>query len=181
MRITVTLRRAPKARLEGRRPVPRRLRACRDWRCILAGSGTAAGVASIHREGRRMFRILGIAVFLGLQTCAAAAASCGLGFMGVIFFEHVPQNIDALSILEITIVDLTNPDKRPFFVGTARIDKVINGKVPDANVDIFVPDEPCLVGFPVGTQGTVIGTIVPHSTGRSDFLAITEKDWRVRH
>jgi hypothetical protein len=101
--------------------------------------------------------------------------------MGNVFFENVPQDVGALAVLEVTLVDRANPNKRPFFVGTARIDKVINGKVPGNRVMIFVPDEPCLIGFRVGTHGTVIGTIQRNFDGELELLAITEKDWRMSH
>jgi hypothetical protein len=120
-------------------------------------------------------------ILLGLQIGSAAAAACGLGFMGNVFFKDAPQDVGTLAVLEVTIIDLTNSDKRPFFVGTAKIEKVIKGKIPSNKVMIFVPDEPCLIGFPVGTRGTVIGTVERNWEGTFDLLAVTESHWRMSH
>ncbi|WP_156918474.1 hypothetical protein [Bradyrhizobium sp. Cp5.3] len=69
--------------------------------------------------------IVGCLVFDRAEACAVASSQSG------VLFDHIPEEIDAPVIVEVTIVsreaDISSPDHTPLAVMNARVERVVRG------------------------------------------------------
>jgi hypothetical protein len=129
-------------------------------------------------------RTLAIASAL-LGSVTAQATACAISHEDNVFFDHVPENIDGFVVLEATLVEPQSlGDKffmgvdRWFFMGVARIDKVISGEIDGKTVKFFQHVE-----NPCGRQsdkrrGIVVGTI--RKGAQNELEVLTEFQWNTR-
>jgi hypothetical protein len=76
-----------------------------------------------------------------------------------IFFDTVPSDIDGFVVLEVTLVDRKpQAQDKMLYLGVARIDRVINGKV-DGNTVKLYPTVWTSCGFGPQQHGIVVGTM----------------------
>ena len=128
-------------------------------------------------------RTLAIAAAL-LGSVTAQAIACAISHEDNVFFEHVPENIDGFVVLEATLVEprsMGDPDKffmrveRIFFMGVARIDKVISGEIDGKTVKLFQNvDNPCGIQSDK-RRGIVVGTL--RKGTRDELEVLTEFQW----
>jgi len=127
-----------------------------------------------------MLRILGFSVAVGCCSCIQAHACLGPSSERTIIFNHVPTDVDASVIAEVTIIDMT-PDLRDrwTFTGSmavmnARVESVIKGEINQGTLKIVTPLGDCINGFGVGSHGFVVGELRSDANGNSELVAISE-------
>jgi len=109
-----------------------------------------------------------------------ALACPGPSLERTIIFNHVPTDVDAPVIAEVTIIDMT-PDLRDrwTFTGSmavmnARVENVIKGQIGEGALKIVTPLTDCSNGFGVGSHGFVAGELRSDANGNSELVAISE-------
>ena len=127
-----------------------------------------------------MLRVLGLSVVVGCCSCIQAHACPGQSFERTIIFNHVPTDIDAPVIVEVTIIDMT-PDLRDLYTFTgsmavmnARVENVIKGQIGRGMLKIVTFLSDCSSGFGVGSHGFVAGELRSDANGNSELIAISE-------
>jgi hypothetical protein len=112
--------------------------------------------------------------------CTQALACIGPSSERTIIFNHVPTDIDASVIAEVTIIDMT-PDLRDrwTFTGSmavmnARVESVTKGAISQGTLKIVTPLGDCSNGFGVGSHGFVAGELQRDANGNSEPVAISE-------
>jgi hypothetical protein len=118
--------------------------------------------------------------------CTQALACIGPSSERTIIFNHVPTDIDASVIAEVTIIDMT-PDLRDrwTFTGSmavmnARVESVIKGAISQGTLKIVTPLGDCSNGFGVGSHGFVAGELQRDANGNSELVAISENIRKAR-
>lgn len=96
-----------------------------------------------------------------------------------IIFNHVPDDVDAAVIAEVTIIDMTPPDLRDLTsaseaVMNARVENVIKGQIGQRALRIVTPLSDCSNGFGAGVHGFVAGEPRSDPQGRLELVAINE-------
>lgn len=121
----------------------------------------------------------GIIIFGACCSCVQTLACPGPSVERTIIFNHVPTDIDAPVIAEVTIIDMT-PDLRDrwTFTGTmavinARVENVIKGQIGQGPLRIVTPLGDCSNGFGVGSHGFVAGELRRDAMG-TELVAIAE-------
>jgi len=123
---------------------------------------------------------LGVCFAVNALSCTGALACSGPSFERTIIFNHVPTNVDAPVIVEVTIVEMTPDLRNPSgFTGdmavmNARVENVIRGQVGPGMLKIVTPLSFCSNGFGVGSHGFVVGELRRGATGNSELVAISE-------
>ncbi len=127
-----------------------------------------------------MLRVLSLGVAVGCCSCTPVLACLGPSSERTIIFNHVPTDVDASVIAEVTIIDMT-PDLRDrwTFTGSmavvnARVESVIKGAISQGTLKIVTPLSDCSNGFGVGSQGFVAGELRSDANGNSELDAISE-------
>jgi hypothetical protein len=122
----------------------------------------------------------GLGVAVGCCSCIQAHACPGPSFEQTIIFNHVPTDVDAPVIVEVTIIDMT-PDLRDRYTFTgsmavmnARVENVIKGQIGQGMLKIVTPLSDCSSGFGVGSHGFVAGELRSDANGNSELVAISE-------
>ncbi len=115
-------------------------------------------------------------VILIAMTVAFTDATACLGpiDMMTIFYDEVPQGIDASAIVQVTIVELPPTNDNHYFLGIGRVERVIKGEIDGATIRVLSPTGDCLNKFSIGSRGIVIGDIRKSSRGEVELLAIPE-------
>ena len=127
-----------------------------------------------------MSRTIGsVCVWMSLL-CTSAMAICGPGLVKTVFYDEVPQGVDAPVILDVTIVKVGDSDERGGTVGMGRIERVIKGDTNLKAISVFAPYEECFIGFSVGTRGIVLGSIHRDKRGDLELLAKSDRAWKSR-
>jgi hypothetical protein len=131
-------------------------------------------------------RTLAIASAL-LGSVTAQATACAISHVDNVFFDHVPENIDGFVVLEATLVEsqsLGDKDRffmgvdRWFFMGVARIDRVLSGEIDGKTVKLFQNVEnPCGIQSDK-RRGIVVGTI--RKGTQNELEVLTEFQWNTR-
>jgi hypothetical protein len=121
----------------------------------------------------------GLAVAVGCWLCIQAHACPGPSFEQTIIFNHVPTDVDAPVIAEVTIIDMT-PDLRDLYTFTgsmavisARVENAIKGQIGKGALKIVTPLTDCSNGFGVGSRGFVAGELRIDANGNSELVAIS--------
>ncbi|HZE55337.1 MAG TPA: hypothetical protein VE111_18955 [Bradyrhizobium sp.] len=136
--------------------------------------------AAIFRWKTSMLRVLGLGVAVGCCSCTQALACPGPSFERTIIFNHVPTDVDAPVIAEVTIVDMKPEDLQDpsnstgMAVMNARVENVIKGKVGPGMLKIVTPLTDCSNGFGVGSHGFVAGELQRDANGNFELVAISE-------
>jgi|SRR6266446_4591527 len=127
-----------------------------------------------------MLRVLGLGVAVACCSCIQAYACLGPSLERTIIFNHVPTDVDAPVIVEVTIIDMT-PDLRDLYTFTgsmavinARVENVIKGQIGEGRLRIVTPLTDCSNGFAVGSHGFVAGELRSDAKGNSELVAISE-------
>ncbi|WGD48589.1 hypothetical protein QA641_23325 [Bradyrhizobium sp. CB1650] len=122
----------------------------------------------------------GFCFAIGYLVCIPAFACLSPSLERTIIFNHVPTDVDAPVIAEVTIVDMT-PDLRDLatFTGTmavmsARVENVIKGKIGEGQLKIVTPLSDCSNGFGAGVRGFVAGELSSDANGNSELVAVSE-------
>ena len=121
-----------------------------------------------------MIRTLGVIVTSVTLVCTDAAACIGPIDMASIFYDDVPEGVDAPAIVQVTIIDLPATNSKEYFVGIGKVERVIRGEIDSAAIRVLSQLGACLNRFQVGARGIVIGTIQKNSQGEIELLAIPE-------
>jgi hypothetical protein len=134
----------------------------------------------VSRWKPSMLRASGFCFAIGHLACIQALACPGPSFQQTIIFNHVPTDVDAQVIAEVTIIDMT-PDLRDLytFTGTtvvinAQVENVIKGQIGEGRLKIVAPLSDCSSGFGVGSHGFVAGELRSDAKGNSELVAISE-------
>ena len=127
-----------------------------------------------------MLRVSSFCFVIGCLACTHALACPGPSFEQTIVFNHVPTDVDAPVIVEVTIIDMT-PDLRDRYTFTgsmavmnARVENVIKGQIGQGMLKIVTPLGDCSSGFGVGSHGFVAGELRSDVNGNSELVAISE-------
>ena len=91
-------------------------------------------------------------------------------------FNHVPTDVDAQVIAEVTIVDIMPENLRDppgTTVLDARVVNVIKGQIGQGMLKIVAPLGDCSRGYSVGTHGFVAGELRSDANGNSELAAIS--------
>jgi hypothetical protein len=127
-----------------------------------------------------MLRAWGLCFVVGCFACTQALACLGPSSERTIIFNHVPADLDAPVIAEVTIIDMT-PDLRDLYTFTgsmaainARVENVIRGQIGEGRLRIVTPLSDCSNGFGVGSHGFVAGELRSDANGNSELVAISE-------
>jgi hypothetical protein len=121
---------------------------------------------------------LGIAA--GCCSCSPALACPGPSSERTIIFNHVPTDVDAPVIAEVTIIDMKPLDLQDpanlsgMAVMNARVENVIKGQIGKGTLQIVTPLGDCSNGFGVGSHGFVAGELRSDPNGNSELVAISE-------
>jgi hypothetical protein len=136
-----------------------------------------------ERAFREQMNTLGewvLSIAAGCCSCSPALACPGPSFEQTIIFNHVPTDVDAPVIVEVTIIDMT-PDLRDLYTFTgsmavmnARVENVIKGQIGKGTLKIVTPLTDCSNGFGVGSHGFVAGELRSDPKGSSELVAISE-------
>jgi hypothetical protein len=137
-------------------------------------------IDQIFRWKTSMLSVLGLGVAVGCCSCIQAHACPGPSFERTIIFNHVPTDVDAPVIVEVTIIDMT-PDLHDLYtfagsmaVINARVENVIKGQIGRGTLKIVTPLGDCSNGFGVGSHGFVAGELRSDANGNSELVAISE-------
>lgn len=121
------------------------------------------------------------ALLVGLGCCSPVQALACLGPSQerTIIFNHVPTDVDAPVIAEVTIIDMTPPNLRDLTsaseaVMNARVENVIKGQIGQRALRIVTPLSDCSNGFGAGVHGFVAGELRSDAQGRLELVAINE-------
>ena len=120
-----------------------------------------------------------ILIAAGCCSPVAALACLGPSYERTIIFNHVPADVDAPVIAEVTIIDMT-PDLRDVSssaseaVMNARVENVIKGQIEQGPLRIVTPLTDCSNGFGAGVHGFVAGELRGDAQGRLELVAMNE-------
>ena len=131
-----------------------------------------------ERVFREQINTLGawvLSIAAGCCSCSPAVACPGPSFEQTIIFNHVPTDVDAQVIAEVTIVDIMPENLR--VPGTtvldAQVENVIKGQIGRGMLKIVAPLGDCSRGYSVGTHGFVAGELRSDANGNSELAAIS--------
>ena len=134
----------------------------------------------VFRERMNMLGAWVLGIAAGCYSCSPALACPGQSLERTIIFNHVPTDVDAPVIVEVTIIDMT-PDLRDRYTFTgstavmnARVENVIKGQIGQGTLKIVTPLSDCSNGFGVGSHGFVAGELRSDLNGNSELVAISE-------
>jgi hypothetical protein len=134
----------------------------------------------VFRSKPNMLRAWGFCFAVVSFVCTQALACPGPSFERTIIFNHVPTDVDATVIAEVTIIDKT-PDLHDLYtfagsmaVINARVENVIKGQIGQGTLKIVTPLGDCSNGFGVGSHGFVAGELRSDANGNSELVAISE-------
>jgi hypothetical protein len=94
--------------------------------------------------------------------------------MQTVFHDEVPDGVDAPAIVQVRIVDVSYKHPDGYFVGIGKVEKVIKGNIDRDTVRVLTAISDCLLKFPVGAHGIVMGDMQRDSNGEIEILAISE-------
>jgi hypothetical protein len=126
-----------------------------------------------------ILRVLVLGVAVDSCSCIQALACPGPSYEQTIMFNHVPTDVDAQVVAEVTIVyimpeNLLDPSNVPgTTVLDARVDNVIKGQIGRGMLKIVAPLGDCSRGYSVGTRGFVAGELRSDTNGNSELAAIS--------
>jgi hypothetical protein len=120
-----------------------------------------------------MLRAWGLGVVVGCCPCIQAIACTGPSYEQTIIFNHVPTDVDAQVIAEVTIVDIMPSNVPGTTVLDARVESVIKGQIGRGMLKIVAPLGDCSRGYSVGTHGFVAGELRSDAHGNSELAAIS--------
>jgi hypothetical protein len=121
----------------------------------------------------------GLTVAVGCCSCIPALACPGPSFERTIIFNHIPTDIDAPVIAEVTIIDMKPADIHDLSnltgmaVMNARVESVIKGQIGE-RLKIVTPLSDCSNGFGIGSHGFVAGELRSDPSGTFELVAISE-------
>ncbi len=131
-----------------------------------------------ERVFREQMNTLGawvLSIAAGCCSCSPAVGCPGPSFEQTIIFNHVPTDVDAQVIAEVTIVDIMPENLRPgTTVLDAQVENVIKGQIRRGMLKIVAPLGDCSRGYRVGTHGFVAGELRSDVNGNSELVAISE-------
>jgi hypothetical protein len=134
------------------------------------------GIDRVLRGKMNTLRVLGLSVAVGSCSCIQALACPGPSYEQTIMFNHVPTDVDAQVIAEVTIVDIMPENLRDppgTTVLDARVVNVIKGQIGQGMLKIVAPLGDCSRGYSVGTHGFVAGELRSDANGNSELAAIS--------
>jgi hypothetical protein len=128
-------------------------------------------------------RTLGVC-FAVINFASAGALACSPPSERSIIYEHVPTDLDAPVIVEVTIVhrgpDVVDPSNgSQLAVMSAQVERVIKGRIDDGPLKIVTELGDCSRGFGVGSHGVVAGSLRRDSQGRAELVAIQRSNMRL--
>jgi hypothetical protein len=91
-----------------------------------------------------------------------------------VFYDEVPDGVDAPVIVQVRIIDVSNTHPAGYFVGIGKVEKVIQGNVDRDTVRVLSVISDCELRYPVGAHGIVMGDMQRDSNGEIEILAIPE-------
>ena len=130
-----------------------------------------------------MLRAWVLTIAAGCCSCSPALACPGPSSERTIIFNHIPTDVDAPVIAEVTIIDMKPVDLQDpsnlsgMAVMNARVENVIKGPIGEGSLKIVTPLGDCSSGFGVGSHGFVAGELRSDTKGTSELVAISE-NWR---
>jgi hypothetical protein len=114
------------------------------------------------------------AVCLVSGTSTRALACLAPSYMQTVFFDEVPDGVDAPAIVQVRIIDVSHTHPAGYFVGIGKVEKVIKGDIDRDTVRVLTVLSDCENRFPVGAHGIVMGDMQRDSNGEIEILAISE-------
>jgi hypothetical protein len=115
-----------------------------------------------------------VAICLVPGTSTRALACFGPVNQMTVFYDEVPDGVDAPVIVQVRIIDVSNTHPAGYFVGIGKVEKVIKGHIDRDTVRVLTVLSDCENRFPVGAHGIVMGDIQRDSNGEIEILAIPE-------
>jgi hypothetical protein len=137
-------------------------------------------VDRVLRWKTSMLRILRLGVAVGCCSCIQALACPGPSFERTIIFNHVPTDVDASVIAEVTIIDMKPEDLQDpsnstgMAVMNVQVENVIKGQIGRGTLKIVTPLGDCSNGFGVGSHGFVADELRNDPKGNFELVAINE-------
>ena len=136
----------------------------------------------LDRVLRRKPRVWGLCFAVVSLACTQALACSPPGERSIIY-EHVPADLDAPVIVEVTIEDkgpdVIDPSNGVrMAVMRARVDRVVKGPIGEGALKIVTELSDCSRGFGVGSTGIVAGTLRHDAQGGLELVAIQGSNMR---
>jgi hypothetical protein len=147
----------------------------------VALAASRPGRCRISRLGlmRLLYSSLLSLAAVGLETSAALGCYASI-LQETYFFEEqdiaAGAGADAPVILEVAIESFSGtPTLNYKLAGSAFVEKVIKGSIPNNPIIIIASRSFCNLGMKVGAKGIVIGAFRENSQGAPEFIALKEK------
>jgi hypothetical protein len=119
-----------------------------------------------------------LALMAAVLLCNEARACRGVDFEQTVFFDEVPVGVDATTILDVVITDVSTTAEKYYWVGFARVERVIRGPVVGNTLKILVLPTSCTRGFGPGASGIVAGELRQDTHGTPELIAISESRYQ---
>jgi hypothetical protein len=137
-------------------------------------------IGRVFRWKPSMLRASGFCLAIGYLAYTQALACPGPSFERTIIFNHVPTDVDAPVIVEVTIIDMKPEDLQDpsnstgMAVMNVQVEKVIKGQIGQGMLKIVTPLTDCSNGFGVGSHGFVAGELRSDAKGIFELVAMSE-------
>jgi hypothetical protein len=115
-----------------------------------------------------------VAICLVSGTSSRALACLAPVEMQTVFYDEVPDGVDAPVIVQVRIIDVSYKHPAGYFVGIGKVEKVIKGNIDRDTVRVLTVLSNCEYRLPVGAHGIAIGDMQRDSNGEIEILAISE-------
>jgi hypothetical protein len=122
--------------------------------------------------------VITLAALLLLEACVASALACrDPESQQTIFVDHfvdrLVARVDASIIAQVTITDVSTTADNDYFVGFARVDRVLKGTLEAQSIRILSLLSDCNPAYDAGAKGIVAGAIRRNVGGVPELIAVS--------